>query len=45
MTEEEIEKDNEMRSLVRKIVYAHAEDYTFGDKEKQELLEWTDANI
>lgn len=30
MTEEEIEKDNEMRSLVRKIVYAHAEDYAKG---------------
>lgn len=45
MTDEEIEKDNDMRYLVRKIVYANAEDYTFDDEEKQELLEWVDNNI
>lgn len=45
MTDEEIEKDNNMRYLVRKILYNHAEDYTFDDEEKQELLEWIDSNI
>lgn len=49
MTDEEkakeIEEDNNMRYLVRKIVYAHAEDYTIDEDERLKLLEWIDNNI
>lgn len=49
MTDEEkakeIEEDNNMRYLVRKIVYSHAEDYTIDEEERLKLLEWIDNNI
>lgn len=49
MTDEEkakeIEENNKMSYLVRKIVYAHAEDYTIDEEERLKLLEWIDNNI